>query len=203
LDGIVPPWVPRPAVHYLAHIEAGLPIRKLARDAGCHASTVLRQIRSFESRREDPLVDSALCRLGRVVLMRRDGSCRKEMRMAATEITTEPAEPLTETELERKGCAVLRQLRHPGTLLVVAVNMDKAVVVQDQDGDDPIRTDVIDKELAEAMALKRVDPVQPQWPSRALFDQPCGARCTEPDDGGSGESGIGLCREISRVSRQG
>ena len=30
---------------YLAHTEAGIPIRGLARDAGCHASTVLRQIR--------------------------------------------------------------------------------------------------------------------------------------------------------------
>lgn len=74
--------------------------------------------------------------------------------MAAPETTTETVEPLTESQLERKGGAVLRQLRHPGTLLVVAVNMDKAVVVQDRDGGEPIRTDVIDKELAEAMALK-------------------------------------------------
>ncbi|MEX0369156.1 MAG: helix-turn-helix domain-containing protein, partial [Tateyamaria sp.] len=56
----LPAWVPDAAVHYLAHTEAGLPIRELARKSGCHASTVLRQIRRFETRRDDPLVDAVL-----------------------------------------------------------------------------------------------------------------------------------------------
>lgn len=154
LDGIVPTWVPRSAVHYLAHTEAGLPIRKLARDAGCHASTVLRQIRSFETRREDPLVDSALCRLGRVVPALGNGSSHKETRMPAQNMTSEPTEVLTEDDLQNKGRIVLWQLSQPGTLLVVAAHMDKAVVVRDKDGGEPTRTDVIDKELAEAIALK-------------------------------------------------
>ena len=60
----VPGWVPPAARRYIAHTEHGLAIRQLARAAGCHASTVLRQIRNLESRRDDLLVDEALRRLG-------------------------------------------------------------------------------------------------------------------------------------------
>ena len=56
----LPRWVPDTARRYLKHTETGLSIRVLARDAGCYASTVLRQIRKVESRRDDPLVDAAL-----------------------------------------------------------------------------------------------------------------------------------------------
>ena len=59
-----PAWVPDDARHYLAHTVGGEAIRKLARDAGCHASTVLRQVRRMETLRDDPLVDGALRRLG-------------------------------------------------------------------------------------------------------------------------------------------
>ena len=62
---MLPSWVPESAFHYLLHTETGKSIRALARDAGCHASTVLRQIRSFETRRDDLLIDQALRRLGR------------------------------------------------------------------------------------------------------------------------------------------
>ena len=56
----VPEWVPGNALTYLAHVEAGRSIRSLAREAGCHASTILRMVRRFEMRRDDPLVDLAL-----------------------------------------------------------------------------------------------------------------------------------------------
>ena len=46
----LPAWVPEDAKHYLAHTEGGEAIRKLARMAGCHASTVLRQVRRIEDR---------------------------------------------------------------------------------------------------------------------------------------------------------
>ena len=60
----LPTWVPDAAQHYLAHVEQGRSMRELARDAGCHASTVLRQIRRIELRRDDILVELALQRLG-------------------------------------------------------------------------------------------------------------------------------------------
>ena len=54
----LPAWIPEGVFHYLAHIELGQPIRALAREAGCHASTILRQVRRIETRRDDPLVDA-------------------------------------------------------------------------------------------------------------------------------------------------
>ncbi len=56
----LPGWVPDAARHYVSHVEMGQPIRALARSAECHASTILRQIRRLETRRDDPLVDDAL-----------------------------------------------------------------------------------------------------------------------------------------------
>lgn len=55
-----PAALPEDARLYLRHVENGESIRSLAREAGCHASTILRRIRRFEARRDDPLVDRAL-----------------------------------------------------------------------------------------------------------------------------------------------
>lgn len=60
----IPKWVPEAAQRYLRHTKQGISIRAVARDAGCHASTILRQIRRYENRRDDPLVDEALRVLG-------------------------------------------------------------------------------------------------------------------------------------------
>ena len=57
--------LPEDARLYLRHVEGGESIRALARETGCHASTVLRRIRRFENRRDDPLIDRAVERAGR------------------------------------------------------------------------------------------------------------------------------------------
>ena len=151
----VPSWVPRPALRYLAHTETGTPIRALAREAGCHASTVLRQIRNFETRREDPLVDDALRRLGRQVLQPNDaGSPFKEAPMTAIQSNFDAAETLSETRLKQEGRRALRRLCESGAVLVVAPAMDKAVIVREEDGKDPTRIGIVEKQVAEAMALK-------------------------------------------------
>ena len=56
----VPGWVPRSVQNYIDHTEMGVPIRALARQQGCHASTILRQIRRVETLRDNPLVDGVL-----------------------------------------------------------------------------------------------------------------------------------------------
>lgn len=56
----VDPLLPEAARRYLAHTAEGRPIRDIAREAGCHASTILRQVRKLETLREDPLVDQVL-----------------------------------------------------------------------------------------------------------------------------------------------
>lgn len=151
----IPSWVPEQALRYLAHTETGIPIRALARDAGCHASTVLRQIRSFETRREDPLVDDALKRLGQAGrCANATGSLIKERQMTVTRMTFRTDGPLSEENLKRDGRRALRRLCETGAILVVAASMDKAVIVRETEGKDPTRIGIVDKPLAEAMALK-------------------------------------------------
>lgn len=107
---------------YLRHVEKGVSIRALAREAGCHASTILRRIRRFEARRDDPLVDGAL--------------------------TAKPEAAAPGMD-ERQALRVLRRLAEPGAVMATAPGMDKAIVTRDE-----IRTAVLDRSLAEQMALK-------------------------------------------------
>lgn len=53
----------QPVRHYLAHVVGGVPLRRLAAKAGVAPSTVLRQVRAIEQRRDDGIFDSALSRL--------------------------------------------------------------------------------------------------------------------------------------------
>lgn len=107
---------------YLRHIKDGVPVRALARELGCHASTVLRRIRRVEERRDDPLVDAAL-------------SARAEASAAEPD--------------EREFLQVLRRLAEPGAVMATAEGMEKAIVTRDE-----IRTAVLDRGMAEAMALR-------------------------------------------------
>ena len=151
----LPSWVPEAVSHYLMHTEIGLPIRALARGAGCHASTILRQIRSFETRRDDLLVDQALRRLGRQFFDGRDtGSPFMESKMTALQKIDADAETLSELRLKEESRRILRNLCETGAVLAVAAEMDKAVVVRETEGGQSVRTGIVDREIAEAMALK-------------------------------------------------
>ena len=155
----VPSWVPEAAVHYLAHIESGASIRALARRSGRHASTVLRQIRAFETRRDDLLVDDALRRLGDLVGHAGKAGCpSSETRMSPhplpqSDLTDDEA-TLSDARLRREARRVLRRLCETGARLAVAAEMDKAVVVRDTGTGTPTRTAVVDRDVAEALALK-------------------------------------------------
>ncbi|MBU3030235.1 DUF6456 domain-containing protein [Paracoccus marinaquae] len=113
--------LPEDARLYLRHVEDGETIRALAREAGCHASTILRRIRRFEARRDDPLVDGAL-----------SGSA--------------DAGPGID---DRAAARILRRLAEPGAVMASAEGMDKAIVTRDD-----IRTAILDRTLAETMALR-------------------------------------------------
>lgn len=141
-------WVPQAALNYVAHTEGGASIRSLARKAGCHASTVSRQVRSFEARRDDFLVDEALRRLGPHVAGKKPDASGTAVRdkPVSTEIT------LTEERLKRHATRVLRRLCETGAVLAVAAEMDKAVVVRETAAG-ANRTAVADRDVAEAMAL--------------------------------------------------
>ncbi|TBN38374.1 helix-turn-helix domain-containing protein [Paracoccus subflavus] len=112
--------LPDDARLYLRHVEQGQSIRALARAEGCHASTILRRIRRFEARRDDPLVDGALT----------EGTERRGILD------------------DRQAMRLLRRLAEPGAVLVTAEGMDRAIISRDD-----IRTAVLDRWIAELMAL--------------------------------------------------
>lgn len=158
----LPIWVPDSVQRYLAHTEAGQPIRDLARSASCHASTVLRQIRKVETRRDDPLVDAALVVLADIhfSMPRRRApdvgglGKAKEDKTSMTYSAKFPVPAPDATTLESEARRVLRRLCESGAVLAVAENMEKAVIVRDGEGTASTRTAVVDCAIAQAMALK-------------------------------------------------
>ncbi len=149
----IPAWVPDAAMHYLIHTETGRSIRALARGAGCHASTVLRQVRRFENRRDDPLVDEALNWLGaRHFNGPRADKTKDPMHMTAP--IRHPAQAPDEATVNREARRILRRLSESGAMLAVASDMEKAVVVRTAADGSSTRTAVVDRPVAQAMALK-------------------------------------------------
>ncbi|ADE85610.1 DUF6456 domain-containing protein [Rhodobacter capsulatus] len=154
----LPDWLPDHARLYLRHVEEGVPIRQLARAEGCHASTILRRVRRIEQRRDDPLVDEALTRLGRFAAAasaappREDDPAmtapiRPTAPQACPEAAEDPDSPDIAT-LSREGRRVLRRLAEPGALLIIAPDMEKAVVLRGT-----VRTAVVAREVAQGFAL--------------------------------------------------
>lgn len=146
----VPAWVPEGAQRYLAHTETGRSIRDIARNAGCHASTILRQIRRIEMRRDDPLVDAALQSLAETHFSENNGQFVSE---SADGVSDGHASAHDE-EFSREALRILRRLCETGSVLAVAEEMDKAVVVRDTGNSGATRTAVVDCRIAQALALK-------------------------------------------------
>ena len=149
----IPDWVPDDIKRYVAHTEQGQSIRSLARLAGCHASTVLRQVRRCEQRREDVLIDLALERMCAVVtqggLVRTEGP-QGAMNMTASDLDYLP----DDAHLAREAPRLLRRLNEPSACMAIAKDMEKAVVVRENKDGEAIRTAVADRAIAEAMAVK-------------------------------------------------
>ena len=143
----LPKWVPMAARHYLAHTEDGLSIRALARATDCHPSTILRQVRRFEGLRDDPLIDAALRALAAKTAPD-DGTETKGLGLDANN------EPLTQERIDFEAKRILRRLCEPRAVLAVASEMETAVVVRETDDGGSLRTTIVDREIAQAMALK-------------------------------------------------
>lgn len=146
----LPAWLPETAKLYLRHVEDGCSIRALARNEGCHASTVLRRVRRYENRRDDPLVDEALDALGRAADARPETEIHSEREGSNMTVTLRPAERMPEASaIDREGRRVLRRLCEAGTLLAVAPDLDKAAVLKGA-----MKVAVVDRSFARAFALK-------------------------------------------------
>lgn len=153
-----PDWVPEEVTRYVAHVEAGRSIRSIAREAGCHASTILRQVRRYETRRDDLLVDLALKRLGHAHKAGPHLNTPRGTHMLMSNLdmnTNSPERTLPDdTELKRTAPRILRRLNEQGACLAIAKDMDTAVVVRDSVDGQALKTAKLDRKLAEAMALK-------------------------------------------------
>ncbi|WP_259986778.1 DUF6456 domain-containing protein [Sulfitobacter sp. S190] len=143
-----PEWVPTPVQNYLLHTDGGTPIRELARTQGCHASTILRQVRRIETMRDDPLVDGALRKLEHA-----DPGNDADGRAMSSGDDKQIDPPDSDT-LTAEASRVLRRLCEKGAVLAVALNMEKAVIVRSMPQGETTRTGVVDRHIAEALALK-------------------------------------------------
>jgi lambda repressor-like predicted transcriptional regulator len=164
----LPDWLPAAVRHYLDHIEEGTSLRALARREGLHASTILRQVRRFENRREDPLIDEALSAISRFVLRHSDDPARKDdqpmsvhpMSVHTTSVDTrsnatdDRSGICDEAALQREGMRVLRRLAEPGSVMAIAPDLDKAVVIRELADGKSLRTAVLERSVAHAFALK-------------------------------------------------
>lgn len=152
----LPNWVPIAALHYLAHTERGQSIRALARKQSCHPSTILRQVRRFEARRDDPLIDDALTALSRRANQQQRHPTKEteNMTIARWNGSDTPREGVTKDRIEQEAKRILLRLSEPRALLAVAREMETAVIVRTGPDGDQIRTAVVDREIAQAIALK-------------------------------------------------
>lgn len=125
----VPSWVPLDVRNYVFHTEMGQPIRVLARSQACHASTIMRQVRKVEQRRDDPLVDRAIKALAE------DGSaahCASELEMMQA----------------------LRRLAMPDAMLAIALGMEQGVILQDTAKGDHDHGTKLPSQTAMTLALR-------------------------------------------------
>ncbi|CUJ24601.1 DUF6456 domain-containing protein [Cognatishimia activa] len=147
----VPNWVPQNAIRYLAHIEKGISIRALARQSDVHPSTVMRQIRRVETKRDDPLIDEALWSLSLSV----SDLPRAGLQTEASPMNVhDPETSVSDAELGKAALEILQRLSDEGSVLAFAKDMEKAVVVRDLPNGTAKRTAVVDRPVARAMALK-------------------------------------------------
>ncbi|MGJ8583253.1 MAG: DUF6456 domain-containing protein [Marinosulfonomonas sp.] len=149
-----PNWLPVPVQNYLWHTEHGFPIRELARRTGCHASTILRQIRKTEARRDDPLVDTALIWLGQDHSVPARPTHSNEKDFNTMNMQTNTQSPIADPDhIARESKRILRRLCEPAACLAVASEMEKAVVVRETTDGRTIRTAITDRPVVHAMAL--------------------------------------------------
>lgn len=137
---------------YLDHTEEGVSYRALARRNGRNASTVMRAIRRYETRRDDPLLDEALAALARGALTGQ-AAIRKENdpMSAAVKPTTIVADDAT---INTEGKRILRRLVEPGAVLAFAPDMEKAVVMRTQPNGATTRTAIVERTIAQSFALR-------------------------------------------------
>lgn len=140
-------------MNYVIHTAHGLSLREIARETGCHASTVMRRVRRCENRRDDPLVDTAFDRLSAPKPTTPTQKNAFEESLQMTQSVQSHFTKSATTDLSGDAQRALRRLAESGAVLAVAKDMAKAVVVRELPSGKTSRTTVVDREVAEVMAL--------------------------------------------------
>ena len=144
----VPDWLPPQAQLYLSHVKVGRSIRDLARAMGLHPSTVLRRIRAFELRRDDPLIDELIGGIEQAPPKqppRKDPPAMTAHMTAPLRASHQPDEATIASE----GRRILRRLCETGAILAIAPDMERAAVLKGA-----ARTATLDRTVAQAFALR-------------------------------------------------
>ena len=158
---MIPGWLPEGALAYLAHTAGGLPIRAVARARGCHASTILRQVRRIEAWRDDPLIDEALERIARDhagalsdISTAAAASAPASKEPPSMSIPAAQTDDASDPRIDREARRILRRLCEKGAFLAVAPSMEKAVVLREVVPGKTNRIAVVDRDVAHAFALQ-------------------------------------------------
>ena len=139
--------LPKDLQLYLDHACGGVSLRAIARREGLAASTVLRQVRRIETRRDDPLLDDALKRLETSF----PAFPPEEIAMTSPLRT---ADLPNAAELARDGLKVLRSLSEPGAVLAIVPDFEKAAVLRRLPDGGSARSCVLERRLAEGFLLQ-------------------------------------------------
>ncbi|PRY81062.1 DUF6456 domain-containing protein [Marivita geojedonensis] len=123
--------LPEAARRYLAHTTDGRPIREIAREVGCHASTILRQVRKLETLRDDPLVDRVLAEPG--------------------DLLDDPEDRQTSIDAATRA---LRLLCLPRAMMLYSADLPKPAIIKTVDEDDTELLGAIELDLAAALIMR-------------------------------------------------
>jgi hypothetical protein len=116
----------------------------------------MRQVRRFEGRRDHPLFDAALQALSEQVAACDSERKRTKDMVNIRCVKTDPGASLGQTQarIDQEAKRILRRLCEQGAALAVAREMETAVVVRVTPEGEQVRTAIVEREIAQAMALK-------------------------------------------------
>ncbi|MHA3977322.1 DUF6456 domain-containing protein [Halovulum sp. GXIMD14794] len=153
-SGAGPVALPPAVAIYLAHTVGGLGFRAIARIRSCPPSTILRQVRRIEARRDDPLVDAALDAAAEDVDLKFETHpLVKDWANMIAQNATHATEEL-DARVIREARRILRRLCESAAFLAVSDSMEKGVVLRETIPGRPTRTAVVDRDVAQAFALQ-------------------------------------------------
>ncbi len=115
---------------------------------------MLRQVRKIEARRDDSLIEKALSDLGKKHHSTGSPDILNAKDSLPVNAMTRPAAAPDQDTIGREARRILRRLCEPAACLAVAQDMKKAVVARETADGKTARTAVVDRPIAQAMALK-------------------------------------------------